>query len=105
MLTLYHQTGSDDLLASGDQPMFILLACRQKLLIQSGDIQCFRYRHPMVAVKVSGFPFNAAFLMWLCRCAKLRFEPPVAIRNATKRAVSSRRDPRRIFFTAEVRLS
>ena len=78
----------------------ILLAGTQELPVEIGDILCFRHRHPVIAPEVSGFSFNAALLVRLGRRAKLRCEPPVR-RKATKRAVCSRRDPHRIFFTAE----
>src|SRR5712691_11728741 len=75
MVTFNDQARPNNLLASGDEPMFIFLASHEKLPIQSGDIH--RHRDPVVAAKVSGFSFNAAFFMRLCRCAKLRFESPV----------------------------
>ncbi len=54
-----------------------MLASDQELLVPFGNIRRFRHGHPVVAAEVSGFPFDAAFFVRLCRCAKLRFEAPV----------------------------
>jgi hypothetical protein len=58
----------------------------------------------MVAPKVAGLALEAAFFMFFVGRAELALERQCE-RNAMKRAVSSRRNPRRIFFTAAFKLS
>ena len=77
MLALDHHARSHRLLASGDQPLFVLLASRQELPVQVREIRRFRHRHPVIAPEVSSFSFDAALLVRLGRRAKLRLESPV----------------------------
>jgi hypothetical protein len=57
--------------------VFVLLAIFQQLPVPIGDILCFRHRHPVVAPKISGFSLDAALLVGLRGCTKLRFEAPM----------------------------
>src|SRR5689334_11482410 len=77
MLTFDHHRSSHRLVASRDQPVFVVLASDQELPVEISDIGRLRHGYPVVAPEVSGFPFNAALFVRLGRCTKLRFEAPV----------------------------
>src|SRR5208283_1103936 len=58
-------------------PLFLLLAARAQILVQSGQIFYFRHRHQVVPPEIAHFAFHAALLVAARRVAKLRLESPM----------------------------
>ena len=87
------------LLASGDLALFVGAAGGEQLRVELFQLSRFRQRHPVIAPEVAGFAFNPAFFVRFPRIAKVAAKRQCE-RKAMKRAVSSRRYPCRIFFTA-----
>jgi hypothetical protein len=93
------------LAVSCDLAPFILLAGGEQLGVQFRQIPRLRQRHPVVAPEVAGLAFNTAFFVGFVRRVQNSLSNRQWERHAMKRAVSSRRKPRRIFFTAAFKLS
>src|SRR5437899_3107194 len=87
-----------------DLATFIGTTAFQQQFIQLRQVACFRDRYPVISTEITRFAFYPSLLMAFRRCAKFRINFQCG-RNAMNRSVSSRRYPRRTFFTALLRLS
>ena len=104
MLPFDHQSGANALLAPCHPALLVFATSRQDLPVQLPYIRGFRDRNPVVPPEVPGLSLYASLLMRLGGLQN-SLSNRQCERNAMNRAVSSRWCPRKIFFTAEVRLS
>jgi hypothetical protein len=105
MIAFNRECLADRQLASVDRARLVLTEPGQQHGVQVSEIAGARHGHQVVSSKEPDLtPSTPPFSCPSPGVQKLDAKPQCE-RNATKRAVSSRRWPRRIFFTAEPRLS